>query len=1673
MERKINLLSILILISFILTPLAYSIPPALESVTYSSQDQLLSLQFNEAINPDLINNNGFFFVKESDELHDPVVLNCETVLDLDQNTVLLNLVYEGINGQNESAAGFIYDTWGTVWSSARLLESNNPELPLKLMMEENTVFNLEGEGNLFIPRHAAIPVDLDNELIFDFHVESIVYDEAHGVLSLGFDDLVRFDTVNEDESIDNGPGNGILDPGEDKNGNGVLDIQKSIYWNGLKFSDGTNTVILNERIGALRSTVLQTENAAALDLQLLPEDRLKISSLDPMNISCDIAPWTFTSESSHGNQATNLVPMFLPDTVTTIMDSVSYNLGDNYLYCYLNRPFMMNPENEPVILDYSKIRFIFPGDEYHLAALDQISVINLNTLRGIVSIEDQYQIDQRFLHYGENQVSLEIDPFFTIADDGSMNDFCQPTLTIVPETPSNKAPEVESSVYSASDHSLQIEFDVRIETSHLRTGGIHLEFQGQMYSFDGAIFERTNGNRTLVLYPPIESIAELERANPTDGLHLLMDPFCVFQQTRLNGNRGIYAENPVDVIYQPDDSGPLPLEVFYEIDTNNLVIRFNKPIVETVTESDIIFSGVPIHTDQFEVTDNLRLRIFLTEEDSLSLHELSAEEITQPVVTIPGGLVSSANQVPNVLLENLTDQENLEPYGTSERVAIGWVREFTVLSYRSHNDSEYPVIAQLKRITPHADIFVETNQLEQDENGFSQVSSSDLDTISTFIAISTPTSPTQGVFDQLEDLLSPGNPVIPDHVDLLLSDVRDEVGIGNNDTNGNYIVPGYIQNVDGMEYLVIDTWPQLFHQDDNAVYPGRYGDLIESDFHTGIHAVTNILAKWMISHILSDAEQWIVEGMTSYLERRVLNSADFFGPDIGTPINISLNHYPPGRSWYLQTRSPLMHSYLFFEYLLNLYGNDGLMEEILSRETTNVTTLEVAVDEYRSAHPLPEPFQHKSLKDIYLDFSTACLIDTTNGQDLGLFNIPHVVLEWNGYATDYLRWRDRDGDRPPYYKTCDDWSVRAIVTAYGLYDPNVLLDPLGSFYLDGNDNLDFKINAIRSFGDLIDPSFGNNYIVQALELDDSNEAEFPLSIPNWEFGPDDGDYHSLFLLVGQFGESIMPEPSIMISNQDEYFTPPSITAVSASENSVRLTMDLPWWETGFTPDPGILNNNQQRKSIAYGKRSWLKNLLTSGELDNEGGLTGFTVYRSTEPETNYQEIVSGLTDLVYVDENLTSNRTYYYRVTADYLDPEGSSDYATASCRPADFSYSSSIRTAVSNYGIYGDPNANYPSMEYPIGSGIYYLWEGRFWVGAMVQGEPLVTVADYGNYEWVPLSEEYSRLDVIGDSDLNAASIYQDYPSEEVGHHPLHLVVNQTCQMVPQDVDSLLSHAMIIHVDLVYSGASYLRDVYIGWVLDADIGSGPNGDPDQPHIDDYVAFDESRGLSYMYDADYPLTQVDDTGEFGIVPGYFGICIVDSSDQYQVAHHGWWDWENDPGTDSAKYAYLSGTASLYRGHQYMPDPEELGIDPFDYRILYSLGPFILAQDDTVSLDVALMVGDGLAHLQRIADALHGIENSVAESPVIPSTFSVGVPYPNPFNPSVALPFTIPGQAKLEISVFNILGEKIYRTERVYQAGSHTFYFSTDRFKHELGSGVYFLQVQYNNQVNTQRIMLLK
>ncbi len=95
---------------------------------------------------------------------------------------------------------------------------------------------------------------------------------------------------------------------------------------------------------------------------------------------------------------------------------------------------------------------------------------------------------------------------------------------------------------------------------------------------------------------------------------------------------------------------------------------------------------------------------------------------------------------------------------------------------------------------------------------------------------------------------------------------------------------------------------------------------------------------------------------------------------------------------------------------------------------------------------------------------------------------------------------------------------------------------------------------------------------------------------------------------------------------------------------------------------------------------------------------------------------------------------------------------------------------------------------------------------------------------------------------------------------------------------------------------------------------------------------------------------------------------------------------------------------------------------------------------------------------------------------LPAEFSLAQNYPNPFNPSTKIEFSIPVDSKVNISIFNILGQQIsLLTNDNFSAGLHNLLFEGN----DLLSGVYIYKIKAtsldgkNNFSFSRKMVLIK
>jgi hypothetical protein len=89
---------------------------------------------------------------------------------------------------------------------------------------------------------------------------------------------------------------------------------------------------------------------------------------------------------------------------------------------------------------------------------------------------------------------------------------------------------------------------------------------------------------------------------------------------------------------------------------------------------------------------------------------------------------------------------------------------------------------------------------------------------------------------------------------------------------------------------------------------------------------------------------------------------------------------------------------------------------------------------------------------------------------------------------------------------------------------------------------------------------------------------------------------------------------------------------------------------------------------------------------------------------------------------------------------------------------------------------------------------------------------------------------------------------------------------------------------------------------------------------------------------------------------------------------------------------------------------------------------------------------------------------------VPSTFGLDQNFPNPFNPTTNIRYSIPFTSKVTLKVFDILGSEVRTLVNTIQApGQYTVTLNAQN----LATGVYLYRINAGNFSETKKLMLVK
>ena len=95
---------------------------------------------------------------------------------------------------------------------------------------------------------------------------------------------------------------------------------------------------------------------------------------------------------------------------------------------------------------------------------------------------------------------------------------------------------------------------------------------------------------------------------------------------------------------------------------------------------------------------------------------------------------------------------------------------------------------------------------------------------------------------------------------------------------------------------------------------------------------------------------------------------------------------------------------------------------------------------------------------------------------------------------------------------------------------------------------------------------------------------------------------------------------------------------------------------------------------------------------------------------------------------------------------------------------------------------------------------------------------------------------------------------------------------------------------------------------------------------------------------------------------------------------------------------------------------------------------------------------------------------VNESGVIPTEYSLGEAYPNPFNPTTTIPFALPSAQDISLTVHDVSGRLVATVaSESFEAGHHTLQFNAA----DLATGVYMYRLEAGVFSATSKLVLVR
>jgi len=1042
--------------------------------------------------------------------------------------------------------------WGTDYADIRAIESQLAHDNMRIYLPDGFACDASGtwsEGVWVALTYNATTTGNQVELT------AVQYSANTNVMRFEFSHVMQFDQLAEDIALRDAdhpswwaPGHRIMDNarGEDRNGNATLEYEENVRLSGLTFKDGDG----GEFTPSVALDVTMTDSLV-LEMELSQSNQYSLEALDLSTLQVSFGLFTFVDVDY------NSVTPVVDQDVTIVAEadplelvSASYDLGVNKYTAKFDQPLNPNindyavvPKFQIVLSDESDDGVFLSRADAGLANGDSSAVFTLG-------VTDAQAVEEYLMANDGASLSAHVkkNAVVTVLNNGNREGTVP--LEIIEETDANKGPALNAEIvpsYDAATNLLSIAFDIRLD-QNITTTGFYFVAGEDTLRLTGGEADRSGGNKICDIILTDEDQQMLESYADKDALRLYIDAYSVLQQSKLNGNLQI---SGVDFDYVADVNNPLVDYIWFDVQNGRMMVGATTTIsADNLDLTKLQISGITMSApDSIVYYSPKQVWCYLNSTDIAAIEALEDTSRIALTANIHAEFIANDDGVFNLEFLDLVDKSELSNDLETATLLLGIGRPFYIQSRESFPTPTREIYASIRGISDHAYWYVANDQwtpydLNQDVIPFIPA---ELDTVMKFFENRAIKDTTMGAYDMIIDVFV-GDEIeyVPEKVDILFADVYGEYKLGRNDTNASYWEHGYFdpndlpgsetENSNQANVIIVDSYPQSFLPTEVAwIYDEDDEEWDEisanSDVTNGLPALANLYTRFVQYYVDPYEEQWVIEGMAYFSEFVVAGPPEFYGN--GPTSGFGGGNILTFIGAIQKNRVDVVHTYMFFLYLWEKYGGDDLMLEIATSHQIGMDGIANVI--LNRQDELDAWVQGKDILEIYSDFAVANMLDISIPGDNGIYQFENIDIG-NVVRGSQMKWKTAPANfRPPYSASDTEWTFSYNYTAYGPYDPNVLITPATDNIMVSTDG-DFdqvKFTKLNVKALATDPSIGDTYQRQEITLDENGAGGVPMSghtiDPAWNFGPfqiddsttgfNDDTHFSTWIMVSVSGET--------------------------------------------------------------------------------------------------------------------------------------------------------------------------------------------------------------------------------------------------------------------------------------------------------------------------------------------------------------------------------------------------------------------------------------------------------------------------------------------------------------------------------------------------------------------------